>query len=343
MKYKYARGSEVLLSQVAEQQLEYIYLYHLTNDHQIHDRIKNVQKFINRIGNPVEYYLKTVNVENRNWTTEHLLWSQNEMLSVELNLYLQSEGRYMKAIERFKHSYESLEASQLILSEHERYHTREYYHDRFNREDQYRMVMGVSACKLGGVLARGANALIALHDLIPMNETQHSQLWKYAEGLTETCYQAASKTRTGLPPSMWLMNYHYYKAFHDPSTEIKFNSFYLSSQLAESYFVLWRLTQNEKYRHYAWQLAQAIYRNCRSEDCGGYSWVYNVNQIPTEHGNHQPPEFLGATLKFLYLTFTNVSVLPLDQWVFNSAGQPLPISGRSSQYPGEIYTLVNLD
>ena len=41
--------------------------------------------------------------------------------------------------------------------------------------------------------------------------------------------------------------------------------------------------------------------------------------------NRQPSYFIGATLKYLYLTFSEEEVAPLEQWTFNALGQPLPI------------------
>lgn len=35
--------------------------------------------------------------------------------------------------------------------------------------------------------------------------------------------------------------------------------------------------------------------------------------------------FLGETLKYLYLLFGDSSVIPLDEYVFNSEAHPLPI------------------
>ena len=327
----------MLISQIAQQQLDYIYLYHLTNDSLFLERIKSILRILYRSDFPVDYYMRTLNVESRNWTNQHLLWSQNELLSTQLNLYLQSGDKWTHALEMFQHSVLFLDRSQLILEEGYHYYTREYYHDRQNNEDHYRMVMSVNACKLGAVFAQGALALQQNFHL-PQNETLFNRLWKFAEGLTENCQQASYRTRTGLTPAM--MNY-YGKLFSDSATEVRFNSHYLSGHLAKSYFVLWRLTRDEKYRQYAWQLVQAIYRHCRADECGGYSWVYNVNQIPTEMANHQPPEFLSATLKYLYLIFSDDSILPLDQWVFNSAGHPLPIAGKNIQYPAEIYSIIN--
>jgi mannosyl-oligosaccharide alpha-1,2-mannosidase len=35
--------------------------------------------------------------------------------------------------------------------------------------------------------------------------------------------------------------------------------------------------------------------------------------------------FLGETLKYCYLLFSDDSVLPLDKWVINTEAHPLPV------------------
>lgn len=112
----------------------------------------------------------------------------------------------------------------------------------------------------------------------------------------------------------------------------------LSAELAESYFTLWRLTKKEVWRSRAWALVQAI--NGTARVGGGFSELaYGLNAAGAKeekmlHTDYQPPEFLGATLKYLYLTFADFAQLPLEKWVFNAAGQPLPVCGTStSAYP----------
>ena len=106
-----------------------------------------------------------------------------------------------------------------------------------------------------------------------------------------------------------------------------------SHELAESNFILWRLTRDPKYRDYAWQMAQAIKRHCQVENGGGFGLIKDVDVIPTTKYDYQPPEFLSATLKYLYLTFAEDDLLPLDQWIFNAKGHPLPICGTNSALP----------
>ena len=105
--------------------------------------------------------------------------------------------------------------------------------------------------------------------------------------------------------------------------------------LAETYFILYRLTGDGKYREWAWELAQAFYRHCRTTS-GGFSDLKTVNSVPTIKSDYQRANFLSATLKYLYLIFTDdttsAPVLPLDKWVFNTRGHPLPVCGTSVYY-----------
>ena len=93
------------------------------------------------------------------------------------------------------------------------------------------------------------------------------------------------------------------------------NKYELWPQMAESYYFLWRETHLQKYRDYAWRLAQAIDKHARKD----------LNTYPS-------PWFLDATPKYLYLIFSDDQLLPSDQWIFNNAGHPLPIYGKNAMY-----------
>lgn len=102
--------------------------------------------------------------------------------------------------------------------------------------------------------------------------------------------------------------------------------------MIESYFVLWRLTHDNRYREYAWAAALALHRHCRTSG-GGYSGIHNVMSVPVSRDNTQQSFFLAETLKYLYLIFSSDDLLPLDQWVFNTEAHPLPICGLNTAYP----------
>ena len=106
-----------------------------------------------------------------------------------------------------------------------------------------------------------------------------------------------------------------------------------STELAESYFYHFRLANNSIYRDYAWELAQSIYRSARTPE-GKYLQIIDLKP-KTERprssrslAENRPPYFMGAMLKYLYLIFEDENVLPLDKWVFNAFGSPLPVCGQ---------------
>lgn len=45
--------------------------------------------------------------------------------------------------------------------------------------------------------------------------------------------------------------------------------------------------------------------------------------------------FLAETLKYLYLLFSPPSVIPLDEWVFNTEAHPLRIVTRNAHQEGQ--------
>ena len=56
----------------------------------------------------------------------------------------------------------------------------------------------------------------------------------------------------------------------------------LRPETVESLFIAYRLTRDDKYRRYGWQIFEAIERHCRVEE-GGYTTVLNVDAVPVEH------------------------------------------------------------
>jgi len=98
-----------------------------------------------------------------------------------------------------------------------------------------------------------------------------------------------------------------------------FLSFFLSETL-ESIFILHRITGDPKYREWGWSIFQAIERYCKTES--SYSGLVDVTKVPPEKNNSMPSFFLAETLKYLFLLFSDESVLPLSDFVFNTEAHP---------------------
>lgn len=95
-------------------------------------------------------------------------------------------------------------------------------------------------------------------------------------------------------------------------------------ETVESLFYLYRLTKKEIYREWAWQIFQAFEKYSKLETAG-YASLKSV-YVARSYRDKMESFFLAETLKYFYLLFgDDVSLLSLDEWVFNTEAHPLPI------------------
>ena len=84
-----------------------------------------------------------------------------------------------------------------------------------------------------------------------------------------------------------------------------------------------------------WEIFQAFNKHCRLPE-GGFASIYDVDQVPVEHEDRMEtfwivspapspaslrisdPDGQAETLKYLYLLFSEDTLIPLDQYVFNT-------------------------
>ena len=87
--------------------------------------------------------------------------------------------------------------------------------------------------------------------------------------------------------------------------------------------MLYRITEDEKYRRWGWEIFQAFETHTKVPD--GYSSIDNVLSLQSSKRDKMESFFLGETLKYLFLLFSDPSLIPLDKYDFNTEGHPLPI------------------
>lgn len=119
------------------------------------------------------------------------------------------------------------------------------------------------------------------------------------------------------------------------------DQYMLRPETVESYFIMWRVTHEQKYRDWGWQVVEALDKYCKTEE-GGFTGIRDVwSRSIDQKDNVQQSWFLAETLKYLYLLFCDDDVISLDEWVFNTEAHPLPIKGVNSLYRGSSYPKGN--
>ncbi|GLU13988.1 hypothetical protein SLE2022_305860 [Rubroshorea leprosula] len=195
-------------------------------------------------------------------------------------------------------------------------------------------------CFLPGALALGATKGITREKAMKDNLLTFEDLenLKLAEDLAKTCFEMYSVTSTGLAPEIAYFHTKEYsedgldggnkssKYVNDIIIKHADRHNLLRPETVESLFVLYRITQDQKYREWGWQIFEAFEKYTKVGS-GGYTSLDDVTTIPPQRRDKMETFFLGETLKYLYLLFGNSSVIPLDKFVFNTEAHPFPING----------------
>ncbi|XP_034727627.1 mannosidase, alpha, class 1B, member 1b isoform X5 [Etheostoma cragini] len=178
---------------------------------------------------------------------------------------------------------------------------------------QFSPKMDHLVCFLPGTLALGA------HNGLPAD---HMDL---AKQLMETCYQMYIQMETGLSPEIVHFNMHQ-GSTRDIEVKLADRHNLLRPETVESLFYLYRFTKDQKYRKWGWKILQNFNKYTKVSS-GGYTSINNVRD-PDYPSPRDKMEsfFLGETLKYLYLLFSDdPNLISLDQYVFNTEAHPLPI------------------
>ncbi|XP_043095471.1 endoplasmic reticulum mannosyl-oligosaccharide 1,2-alpha-mannosidase-like isoform X1 [Puntigrus tetrazona] len=168
-------------------------------------------------------------------------------------------------------------------------------------------------CFLPGTLALGA------HYGLPAD---HMEL---AKQLIETCYQMYAQMETGLSPEIAHFNMHE-SSTQDVDVKIADRHNLQVPETVESLFYMYRFTKDKKYQQWGWEILQNFNKYTRVPT-GGYTSINNVRDPANPNPRDKMESFfLGETLKYFYLLFSNDSdLISLDKYIFNTEAHPLPI------------------
>lgn len=154
----------------------------------------------------------------------------------------------------------------------------------------YRTFFVLHYLLIGGMLALGGTHLEE-----PL-KSKHIELGK---AITHTCHESYDRSSTKLGPEA----FRFSDAIEAKALKSNEKYYILRPEVIESYFVLWRLTHDVRYRQWGWEAVQALEKHCRVD--GGYTGLKNVYSDEPTQDDVQQSFFLAETLKVSkYLKFT---------------------------------------
>ncbi|RHY02902.1 hypothetical protein DYB36_011278 [Aphanomyces astaci] len=162
-----------------------------------------------------------------------------------------------------------------------------------------------------------------------------------AKALGRTCFEMYNQMASNLAPEIAYFN------TVDDSNDIQVHASdafnILRPETVESLMVLYRVTRDDTYREWGKVIFRAFEQHCRLPQ-GGYSSVNHVDSpAPNKFFRREMESFFMAeTLKYFYLLFSDESVVPLDQFVFNTEAHPFPIQYQWVLVAGAICYFLNV-
>lgn len=158
-----------------------------------------------------------------------------------------------------------------------------------------------------------------------------STVFDYGVKLLTTCMETYKRTATGLGPEIFrFLGPNGEAGSRRPGPEelafFQRNGFYIADssyklrpEVIESAFYAWRLTGDPRYQEFVWDAFKSLQNYCKA--AASYAELYDVNNLSSQLDASE--SFLFAeTFKYIYLTFSDPTVLSLDQYVFNTEAHP---------------------
>jgi mannosyl-oligosaccharide alpha-1,2-mannosidase len=163
----------------------------------------------------------------------------------------------------------------------------------------------------------------------------------FALALLEGCHHTYTSTPSKIGPELWSWTPKFgsESPVYTPQTEIQEKqwnehgfwatdpSYKGRPEYLESLFYAYRITGQQHYRDWAWEAFSAMEKWCKAPF--GYAMLADVFRVKPEEWpgdgsgrwiDAQESFWAAETLKYAYLTFSDVDVGNLDSWVFSTEG-----------------------
>ncbi|XP_026558372.1 mannosyl-oligosaccharide 1,2-alpha-mannosidase IC [Pseudonaja textilis] len=303
----WASAGSSILAEFGSLHLEFMHLSELSGNPIYAEKVMNIRKVLNRIEKPHGLYPNFLSPVTGNWVQHHVSVGGlgDSFYEYLIKSWLMSDKQDSEAKNMYDKALEAIEKHLVKKSPGGLTYIAEWRGGILDHK------MGHLACFSGGMIALGAE-----HAL----EEQKQHYLDLAGEITHTCHESYIRSDTNLGPEAFRFD----SGAEAMATRLSDRYYILRPEVVESYFYLWRLTHDPKYREWGWEAVQALEKFCRVE--AGFSGIRDVYTTTPSHDNMQQSFFLAETLKYLYLLFSEDDVLSLEDWVFNTEAHPLPVN-----------------
>ncbi|KAH8293974.1 hypothetical protein KR054_007183 [Drosophila jambulina] len=311
--HDWASDDSSILGDFGSLHLEFTYLSDITGNPLYRERVQTIRRVLKEIEKPNGLYPNYLNPKTGMWGEHHMSLGAlgGSFYEYLLKAWLQSGQMDEEAREMFDNAMVAVLNKMVRTSPGGLVYVSELKFGWLVHK------MDHLACYSGGLFALGAAT---------KKNRFSDKYMEVGKGIANTCHESYIRTPTQLGPEV----FRFRTALEARASRSQEKYYILRPETVESYFVLWRLTHDQKYRKWGWELVLALEKHCRTAH--GYCGIRNVYQKVPKKDDVQQSYFLAETLKYLYLLFSDDSVLPLDKWVFNTEAHPLPIKGANAYY-----------
>ncbi|CAL5361029.1 hypothetical protein CsSME_00051857 [Camellia sinensis var. sinensis] len=302
-------GGDSILADSATEQVEFIALSQRTGDPKYQQKVENVIAQLNKTF-PADGLLPIyINPHRGTQSYSTITFGAMGDSFYEYLLKVWIQGNKTAAVKHYRDMWETSMKGLLSLVRRSKPSSFTYICEKMgsNLNDK----MDELACFAPGMIALGSSGY---------GSDDSQTFLTLAEELAWTCYNFYQSTPTKLAGE----NY-FFTSGQDMSVGTSWNI--LRPETVESLFYLWRLTGNKTYQEWGWNIFEAFEKNSRIES--GYVGLKDVNSGVKD--NMMQSFFLSETLKYFYLLYSPSTLIPLDEWVFNTEAHPLRIVTRHEQ------------
>ena len=300
----WASGGSSILSECGTLHLEFAMLSRATGDPKYLEKVMKIREFLKKIDKPNGLYYNYINPKTGAWGQRHVSVGAlgDSFYEYLLKAWLLSDKQDTEARQMYDDSVVAIEKHVLGKSSSGLMYLGEWRSNRLEPK------MGHLTCFAGGMFALGADG---------SNDKSHYM--ELGAGIAHTCHESYDRSTTKIGPESFRFN----GAKDAVATQQNEKYYILRPEVIETYFVMWRLTKDPKYRQWGWEAVQAIKKHCQVEH--GFSGIRDVYSSSPSHDDVQQSFFLAETLKYLYLLFSDDELIDINKWVFNTEAHPLPI------------------